>query len=146
MPPRIFSRNALRLCWGIQTGVHKRGLEPQIFRKKIRQNSFRENRAFLELFRRLSLRTSQPWGGSRNSPKRAFLAQLAPVGLSPRLLSPCLDLPDCALVVLFGAPSHYSEIVLQSPLAKALIVAMEGGIYRMGNGPTLRCLEVRGAQ
>ena len=40
------------------------------------------------------LRTSQPWGRAEIAPKRPFLAQLAPFGPSPCLLSPRLDFHD----------------------------------------------------
>ena len=90
-------------------GLANGGLSPK-FSEKIGQKSFRENRAPLGLIGAFSVpigaflglsgtdsstpHWSQPRGGSRNSPERAFFwAQVAPFGLSPRLLSPPFGFP-----------------------------------------------------
>ena len=98
-------------------GAHKRGLEPQTF-KKIGQlpKTLPGNRAFsgqigafsgpIGLFgadRDRFLCTAQP---AEIAPKGPFLAQLAPFGLSPRLLSPRLDFPDLCLLV-FSLPERF---------------------------------------
>ena len=100
-------------CWENPTGAHKRGLKPQIFREnrgKIlpgKSGLFGANWGLFRAYRGLFgadwdrfFRTPQPRGKSRNRPERAFLAQLAPFGLSPRLLSPRLDFPETELFCL----------------------------------------------
>ena len=102
------SKNAAesRKIWEIQTGAHKRGLKPQIFREnraKIlpgKSGLFGPDWSLSRAYRGLFgadwdrfLRTSQPRGAAEIPPKGPFWAQLAPFGLSPRLLSPRLDFP-----------------------------------------------------
>ena len=115
-----------RIVWvcrgngGSEVGKSKRGLtngglSPK-FSEKIGQNSFRENRAFSGLIGAFSAPTGAFSGliGTDSSaphsrgeaakipPKGPFWAQLAPFGLSPRLLSPRLDFPNRSVQVLFG--------------------------------------------
>ena len=92
----------------LKRGAHKGGLKPQIFRENrgeflpAKSGLFGANwdlfRAYRGLFgadRDQFLRTPQPRGGRAEiAPKRPFLAQLAPFGPSPPLLSPPLDFPD----------------------------------------------------
>ena len=80
------------LLWKIQTGAHKQGLEPQIFR---------ENRGEIGPGKSGPFPADSDWGLSRTcqglfeiAPKGPFLVQLAPFGPSPCLLSPRLDFPD----------------------------------------------------
>ena len=102
----------MRVCWGkSKGGAHKRGLKPQIFREnraKIlpgKSGLFGPDWSLFRAYRRLFgadwdrfLRTSQPRGAAEIPPKGPFWAQLAPFGLSPRLLSPRLDFPNTFLV------------------------------------------------
>ena len=85
-------------------GLTKGGLSPK-FSEKIGQKSFQENRAFSGLIGAFSgpigafLGTDSSAPHSRGEaaeipPKQPFWAQLAPFGLSPRLLSPRLDFPN----------------------------------------------------
>ena len=94
----LAQRNCLQK---IQTRAHKRGLKPQILREKSGNFSpgkshfgadWGLSRPHFRADRDQFLRTSQPRGKSRNCPERALFGPLVP---SPRLLSPCLDLPDC---------------------------------------------------
>ena len=87
-------------------GLTNGGLSPK-FLEKIGQKSFRENRAFSGLIGAFSgpigafsglIGTDSSAPHSRGEaakvpPKGPFWAQLAPFGLSPRLLSPRLDFP-----------------------------------------------------
>ena len=91
------------------------GLSPK-FSEKVGQKSFRENRAFSGLIETFSgpigaflglIGTDSSAHHSRGeaaeiSPKGPFWAQLAPCGLSPRLLSPRLDFPNLWICRGFG--------------------------------------------
>ena len=100
-----------RLCNVTVFGKSKRGLtngglSPK-FSEKIGQKSFRKNRAFSGLIGAfpgpigafsgpIGTDSSAPHshgGGSEIAPKGPFLAQLAPFGPSPRLLSPPFRFP-----------------------------------------------------
>ena len=112
--PRPFAHYRQKLGKS-KRGLTNRSLSPK-FSEKIGGKSFLENRAFSGQigafsgpfqgrsgpFRGQLLRTPQPQGKSRNCPKGPFLAQLAPFGSSPRLLSPCLDFPEKIRFPEFG--------------------------------------------
>ena len=125
----------------IQPGAHKRGLKPQIFRENRgeilpgKSGLFGENwrlfsRADRGLFgadRDQFLRTPQPRGKSRNCPKGPFLAQLAPFGLSPCLLSPRLDFPEGIAANLSIGPNWPNRELCWAFYTR-------GGPIRMGGG------------
>ena len=92
----------------IQTGAHKRGLKPQIFRE-IRAKILPEKSGLFgpdrerpfQGYRGLSgadwdrfLRTSQPRGGSRNSPERAFLGPIGAFWAKPPFAKPPFGFPQ----------------------------------------------------
>ena len=88
----------------IQTGAHKRGLQPQIFGENRAKTLPRKSGLFGPFSGPIGA-FSGPIGTDSSAPhsrgeaeeigpKGPFWAQLAPFGLSPRLLSPRLDFPN----------------------------------------------------
>ena len=76
-----------KLIGEIQMGAHKRGLKPQIFRD---WNLFRAYRADWDRI----LRTSQPRGGRRHSPERAFLGPIGAFWAKPPFAKPPFGSPQ----------------------------------------------------
>ena len=102
------ARRSLRFFIGkIQTGAYKRGLKPQIFREnraKIlpgKSGLFGPDWSLFRPYRGLFgadwdrfLRTSQPRGGSKNSPERAFLGPIGAFWAKPPFAKPPFGFPQ----------------------------------------------------
>ena len=104
MPRKHYPINSEKSKRGLTNG----GLSPKFFQKKFGGKSFQENRAFSgqigafsgpigafsgPIGTNSSARHSHE-GRAEIAPKGPFLAQLAPFGPSPPLLSPPLDFPE----------------------------------------------------
>ena len=91
----------------IQTGAHKRGLKPQIFRENRAKilpgksglfgpdwSLFRVYRGLFGADRDRFLHTSQPRVGGRNSPERAFLGPIGAFWAKPPFAKPPFGFPQ----------------------------------------------------